>query len=64
MAALTFSAFFSLKREKWGPWKENGDILGTRKLKKVPMGTHLGAVGFVYFLMVTAFELSGGIKEW
>ena len=41
MAALTFSPFFSLKYGKWGPWKENGDLLGTKKLKKVPMGTRV-----------------------
>ena len=39
MAATTFSALFSLKSGKWGPWKGNGDLLGTQKLKKVPMGT-------------------------
>ena len=41
MAATTFSAFFSLKSGKWGPWKGNGDLLGTQKLKKVPMGTRV-----------------------
>jgi len=29
-----------------GTLKENGDLLGTQKLKKVPMGTHLGAVQY------------------
>ena len=57
MAALTFSAFFSLKRGKWGPWEGNADLLGTQEPKKVPMGnpgtqmgTHLGAVHNCYVI--------------
>ena len=51
VAALTFSAFYSLKWRGWGPWK-NGVLLGTHDLQKVSYGdlgpqmggTHLGAV--------------------
>ena len=38
MSALTFHAFLSLKKRKWGPWNKIWDPMGPKNCKRSPWG--------------------------